>query len=128
MYCPVCFNDTLKLASNGVVRLTFDGKARNTSLFSYNLSKDNDETLYKKLRERVSEYFEWYGGFSNKKPIKLIEIFSSDFICSNRCRLGPDCNKIGVIDILFNKKEIQKILDEEANRLNIKLEFKIDKS
>ncbi len=45
MYCPVCFNDTLKIASSGVVKLSFNSKAKSTSQFFYNLAQDKDEDI-----------------------------------------------------------------------------------
>ena len=53
-FCPVCFNDTLKIASSGVVKLTFNGKAKATSQFFYNLTS---ETTEEKLKKAIIKSF-----------------------------------------------------------------------
>ena len=60
MYCPKCFNDTLKVASSGVVKLTFNGKAKATSQFYYNLAQDKKEEILKKLEDVIVDYFSYY--------------------------------------------------------------------
>ncbi len=60
MYCPKCFNDTLKLSSSGVAKLFFNGKSKSTSQFYYDLKKESYEDSLKKFSEKVDEYFNWY--------------------------------------------------------------------
>jgi hypothetical protein len=87
MYCPVCFQNTMKIRSNGVIKLAFNGKSRNTSLFTYNLQKETQEQLLAKLREKVVDFFSFYSEFNNKTPIKTFEAYSADFLCPPAARL-----------------------------------------
>jgi hypothetical protein len=87
MYCPVCFQNTLKIRSSGVIKLSFNGKSRNTSLFTYNLQKETQEQLDAKLREKIVDFFSFYAEFNNKTPIKVFELYSADFICTNTCKI-----------------------------------------
>lgn len=121
MYCPVCFQNTLKLRSNGVVKLSFNGKSRSTSLFTYNLNKDSQKDLESKLRERVVDFVSWYSEFQNKVPIKTIEAFSSDCQCSNNCKIDLVTTRVSVIGVLYSLKEIEKIISEEAQRYGIEV-------
>ena len=118
MYCPVCFNQTLKIASSGVVRVTFNQKSRNTNQFFYDLKKDKTSDLIKKFREVVVDYFSWYGTFQNKGAIKEVTLTSIDFVCSNGCKMNNSC-RMTVVDLVLNKEEIKKILDEEGKKFDI---------
>jgi len=121
MYCPVCFQNTLKLRSNGVVKLSFNGKSRNTSLFTYNLAKDSGAELALKLREKITEFMVWYNEFKNKPPVKTIEVFSSDCQCSNSCKIDLVNTRISVIGVMYSFKEIQHIMQEEGAKHGIEI-------
>ncbi len=121
MYCPVCFQNTLKLRSNGVVKLSFNGKSRNTSLFTYNLAKDSGADLALKLREKITEFMVWYNEFKNKPPVKTIEIFSSDCQCSNSCKIDLVNTRISVIGVMYSFREIQHIMQEEGAKHGIEI-------
>lgn len=121
MYCPVCFQNTLKLRSNGVVKLSFNGKSRNTSLFTYNLAKDSGADLALKLREKITEFMVWYNEFKNKPPVKTIEVFSSDCQCSNSCKIDLVNTRISVIGVMYSFKEIQHIMQEEGAKHGIEI-------
>lgn len=121
MYCPVCFQNTLKLRSNGVVKLSFNGKSRSTSLFTYNLNKDSQKDLESKLRERIVDFVSWYSEFQNKVPIKTIEAVSSDCQCSNNCKIDLVNTRVSVIGVLYSLKEIEKIISDEAQRFGIEV-------
>ena len=122
MYCPICFNDTLKLASSGVVKMTFNGKSKPTSQFFYNLAQDRDEDILKKLKEAIKDYFEYYSNFQNKDIIEHIECYSIDFKCENRCVININ-NKVNVIGLIFSFNELSEIANEVAKKyqLDIKL-------
>jgi hypothetical protein len=124
MYCPVCFNDTLKIASSGVVKLSFNGKAKATSQFFYNLTQDKDEEILEKLDDVVKDYFIYYSGFQNKDPIQYVEAYSIDFKCSNGCVINVT-NKVNVIGLLFSKKELQESLEKKATKYEIPLDLKL---
>ena len=121
MYCPECLNDTLKIRSSGVVKLSFDGLAKNTSQFTYNLKQDSNKRLKFKLREKVEEFCKWYSLFQNKSPLKKIEVFSADFECDNQCAIGLK-NRISVIGQIYFVEEVIKILKEEAEKYGIQVE------
>jgi hypothetical protein len=123
MYCPICFNDTLKVASSGVVKVTFNGKAKATSQFFYNLKQDKPQELLKKVRAVISEYFEWYATFQNKDPLNKIEMTSCDFLCSTGCKLNVT-HRLNIIDLIISKQDIIDMLETEATRFNIPLKLK----
>lgn len=122
MYCPKCFNDTLKISSSGVVKLTFNGKAKATSQFYYNLAEDDEHDIYDKLENVVKDYFSYYGNFQNKDPIKEVEAFSIDFKCSNGCVVDVN-NRVNVIGLIFNKSELKKALTTLAPKYDIPLQL-----
>jgi hypothetical protein len=121
MYCPVCLQNALKIKSNGVVKLTFNNKSRNTSLFTYNLQKDTPEQLQEKLRDRIEDFFKFYGGFSNKLPIKKFEAYSADFMCTNGCKLAMVKSKLTVIGMLFSANTVQRLLTEEGKKVDVEV-------
>lgn len=125
MYCPKCLNDTLKIKSNGVIKITFNGKHRDTSLFTFNFSKESDKKILGKLEQKIVEFLSWYSEFNNKSPLKNFEAFSNDFVCSQGCQMGVD-SKISVIGPVFGANEVYSILQTECEKYKLKLE--IDKS
>lgn len=124
MYCPVCLNDTLKIASSGVVKLSFNKKSRTTSQLFYNLKTEKEAELLNKFRTVVRDYFQFYSGFQNKDPIKEVTTYSSDFVCSTGCRLSHN-QQISVLGLLINKTELLQMLNEEASKFNIPIDPKI---
>ena len=123
MYCPICFNDTLKVASSGVVKVTFDGKAKSTSQFLYNLKQDKPQELLKKVRSVISEYFEWYATFQNKDAIKKVEMTSCDFKCSTGCKLNTS-HRLNIIGLIVSKDDVLDMLTSEGARFDIPLKLK----
>jgi hypothetical protein len=121
MYCPVCFQNTLKLRSTGVVKLSFNGKSRSTSLFTYNLAKESGADLALKLREKITDFMVWYSEFKNKPPVKTVEVFSSDCQCSNSCKIDLVNTRISVIGVMYSFKEIQFIMQEEGAKHGIEV-------
>ena len=119
MYCPVCFQDTLKIRSRGVLKLAFNDKARSNSLFTYNLQKDSPEELLHSLKEKIHEYMKWYSSFVNQKPIEKFEVYCGDFQCLNHCKIDMINNKFSVIGIIYSKEEVLKILEQEASQFNV---------
>lgn len=123
MYCPKCFNDTLKLSSSGVVKLTFNGKAKATSQFFYDLKNEKASDTYKKFKDVVEEYFDWYSGFANKEPLTDFKMYSSDFVCTNRCAIGGSV-QLSVIDLVVPKEIVLDTLKMVADRYNIPVKLK----
>jgi hypothetical protein len=122
MYCPVCFQNTMKIRSNGVVKLAFNGKSRNTSLYTYNLQKETHEQLLAKLREKVVDFFSFYSEFNNKSPIKNFEAYSADFLCTNNCKMDMISTKVSVVGVIYTPAEVKAILTEEGKKYGIPVE------
>jgi hypothetical protein len=122
MYCPSCFQNTLKIRSTGVVKLSFNGKSRNTSLFTYNLQKETQDQLEVKLREKIVDFFSFYSEFANKTPIKNFEVYSADFQCINNCKLDITSTKVSVVGIMFPQQKVKAILQEEGKKFGIEIE------
>lgn len=122
MYCPVCFQNTLKIRSNGVVKLAFNGKSRNNSLFTYNLQKETHEQLLAKLREKIVDWMSFYSEFNNKSPIKTFEAFSGDFVCTNNCKIDMLNTKVSVVNLIYTAAEVKALLKEEGQKYGIDIE------
>lgn len=122
MYCPVCFQDTMKVKSSGVIKLVFNGKSKNSSLYTYNLQKETQEQLLAKLREKIVDFFSFYSKFNNKSPIKKFEAYSADFICTNSCQIGTINTKLSIIGVIYTHKEVKNLLQEEGDKFGIGIE------
>lgn len=121
MYCPVCFQNTMKVRSNGVIKVAFNGKSRNTSLFTYNLQKESQDQLNAKLREKIIDFFTFYADFNNKEPIKTFEAYSSDFLCTDGCKIDVINTKVSVIGIIYSPNLVKQILQEEGGKFGIQI-------
>ncbi len=121
MYCPVCFQNTLKIRSTGVVKLSFNGKSRNNSLFTYNLQKETHEQLLSKLREKIVDFFSFYSEFANKDPIKTFEAYSSDFMCTTGCKIDVINTKVSTVNLIYTGQEVMQILQEEGKKFGIQI-------
>ncbi|HXH32275.1 MAG TPA: hypothetical protein VNJ01_15855 [Bacteriovoracaceae bacterium] len=119
MYCPICFQNTLKIRSNGVIKLAFNGKAKNSSLYTYNLQKETHEQLLLKLREKIEDFMSFYSDFANKEAIKKLEIYSADFVCVNDCKIDMMSTKVSVIGLVYSVPEVKAILAEEGKKYGI---------
>jgi hypothetical protein len=122
MYCPVCFQNTLKIRSSGVIKLAFNGKSRNNSLFTYNLQKETHEQLLAKLREKIVDWMSFYSEFANKTPIKTFEAFSADFLCINNCKIDILNTKVSVVNLVYTPQEVKTMLKEEGKKFGIDVE------
>ncbi len=122
MYCPVCFQNTLKMRSSGVVKLAFNGKSRNNSLFTYNLQKETHEQLLAKLREKIVDWMSFYSEFNNKSPIKTFEAYSGDFVCTNSCKIDMLNTKVSVVNLIYPAAEVKALLKEEGQKYGIEIE------
>ena len=123
MYCPVCFQNTMKIKSSGVVKLAFNGKSKSSSLFTYNLQKETQEQLLAKLSERVEDFFKFYSEFNNKVPIKTIEVYASDFLCTANCKIDLVHTKVSVIGVMFSVHEIRSVLEELGGKFGIDIDL-----
>lgn len=116
----------MKIRSNGVVKLSFNGKSRNTSLFTYNLQKETHEQLISKLKEKVVDFFSFYSEFNNKTPIKVFEAYSSDFQCVSGCKIDMMSTKVSVVNIIYSAAEVRALLKVEGDKFGIEIEAAIN--
>lgn len=123
MYCPVCFNQTLKIASSGVVKVTFNNKARNTSQFFYDLKRDRGQDIDEKFRKVVIEYFSWYSSFQNKTTIDDVQLTTIDFVCTSGCKMTLN-NRMSAVDLVIMKETVNRIVSEEAAKFKIPVALK----
>lgn len=112
----------MKIRSNGVVKLAFNGKSRATSLFTYNLQKETDEQLEAKLREKIVDFFVFYKDLSNKSPIKNFEAYSADFICTNSCKIDMMSTKVSVVGVIYPVMKVRAMLNEEGKKFGIEID------
>lgn len=127
MYCPKCLNDTLKVASSGVVKLTFNGKSKSTSQFFYNLSQDTEQEILEKLENVLEDYFKYYSNFQNQSLIDSIEATSIDFKCSQGCILTVS-HKVNVISLIFTMDNLKALATKQALKYNVPLKLKDTRS
>lgn len=112
----------MKIRSSGVVKLSFNGKSRNNSLFTYNLQKETTEQLNAKLREKIVDFFSFYSEFNNKTPIKNFEAYSADFVCTNTCKIDVMSTKVSVVGIVYPVPLVRSMLQEEGKKFGIDIE------
>jgi hypothetical protein len=112
----------MKIRSSGVIKLSFNGKSRNTSLYTYNLQKESQEQLEAKLREKIVDFFSFYSEFNNKTPIKNFEAYSADFMCTNSCKIDMMSTKVSVIGIVYPVPMLKAMLQEEGKKFGILIE------
>lgn len=116
----------MKIRSSGVIKLSFNGKSRNTSLFTYNLQKETQEQLEAKLREKIVDFFSFYSEFQNKAPIKNFEAYSADFLCTNSCKIDMMNTKVSVVGIVYPPATVKAILQQEGKKFGIDIEMNLN--
>lgn len=115
MYCPVCFHDTLKLASSGVVKVSFNGKSKSTSQFFYNIVTDTNDELGQKFQTVVKDYFSYYSNFQNQSIIDSMQLYSNDFKCSAGCTLNIN-HKVNILGLVLPKELVVPIVEKMSTR------------
>ncbi len=124
MYCPKCFNNTLKICSKGVINIAINGKQMDAGRFLFNFETQEKAKQFKPaLKAKVEEFFKWYSNFQNKEPVNLVAIDTSDMACEEGCAISAK-SKFSIIDVLLTKAELKEVLDSEAERWGI--EIKLD--
>lgn len=123
MYCPVCFNAGLALNSRGLIKLSFNGKQKDTSRTLYNVQKESSEVIKKNIKDKIEEFFKWYSTMQNKDPMKEIEIYTIDFTCVNKCNI-PLSAHISVIGTVITQKEVIAYANELGAKYNIPVSLK----
>jgi len=121
-YCPLCFNDTLTIKEQGKVDIYINSKHRDTGRFLFNLDNQDSDDLQEILREKLKDFFKWYGSFNNKEIITKIDIVSTDFICESGCIIPSDF-KPSIIDVLVPQEEYNEMVRSLAKQFEIKLEI-----
>ncbi len=76
-----------------------------------------------KLNERVEDFFKFYSEFNNKVPIKTIEVYASDFLCTANCKIDLVHTKVSVIGVLFSVHEIRSVLVELGEKFGIEIDL-----
>lgn len=104
--------------------MTFNGKAKSTSQFFYNLSQDKPQEIIDKLEKTIADYFSYYSNFQNKTPIQTIEAFSIDFKCENKCVINVS-HKVNVIGLVFTQEELVKTIQKMATKYSIPIDAKL---
>lgn len=112
----------MKVKSNGVIKLAFNGKSKNSSLYTYNLQKETQEQLLAKLKEKVVDFFSFYSEFNNKSPIKNFEAYSADFLCTNNCKMDMINTKVSIVGVIYTVGEVKKLLQDEGDKFGIVIE------
>lgn len=126
MYCPVCFNSTLLPASNGVIKVTFNGKSKATSQLFYNTAEESAEDIYEKVRLVAQDYFCWYSEFQNQDTITNVSFYSADFVCKNKCKLTNQ-HRLNMVGTFLDPKLIYEIINTEGKKFNIKIDLNLEK-
>ncbi len=123
MYCPKCFNNSLRICSKGVINIAINGKQMDAGRFLFNLETDDKAKQFKPaLKSKVQEFFKWYSNFQNKEPVNIVAIDTSDMVCEEGCVITAK-SKFSIIDVLLTKSELLELLDQEANRWGIEIQI-----
>ena len=120
IYCPACFNHTCFLKESGKVTIFFDGKKKASGVFIFNIKEQRADQIYQVIKEKLEEYFIWYGEFKNKEPLKKIDLFSSDFLCEKGCTLN---NNLSVVGILISENKFKSLVHKLAKDYDVFLDF-----
>lgn len=124
MYCPVCLNDGLKINSKGILKLSFNGKQKDSSKVLYNLKKETTEQVYGNIKDKMEEFFKWYSTFNNKETIENVEIFTLDLTCTSKNCAMPFNSKISMIGMIIDQKKVKEFTEELGKKYNIKTNIK----
>ena len=112
MYCPVCFNDSLFLKSQGVVQVEINRFKMTTGKFLFNLGTMSESQLDKELSKKLEEYIKWNAQMMNPKDIASVHLYSYDFYCkANGCTIGSQ-NKISVVGLIYSEAVVRRILEQ----------------
>lgn len=125
MHCPKCFNDSLRMASRGIVHITVNGMQKDNGRFLYNCEKQTTEEIGESFKAKLEEFFKWYSTFQNKDPIKVVQIVSSDFSCEEKCKLNIT-QKFSILDILIPYEQTEKIIKELGKIYNMEIQLNAD--
>jgi hypothetical protein len=125
MYCPACFGRTLSLKKHGVIHTVINGKKMDTGRFLFNDLKDTKEDRLRELKKKIEDFFKWYSSFQNKEPIQSFGLYSSDFVCSNDCKI-PINSRISIIGLIFKAEDVKKVIEGLAEKYGMETNLDID--
>jgi hypothetical protein len=126
MYCPVCFNDSLFIKSQGVVHVEINKFKMTTGKFLFNLTGQDIATLDEELSKKIEEYVRWNAGMMNPKDIASVNLYSMDFFCkANSCMIGPN-HKLSVIGLIYTPEGVHKILSKICKKHNASISSDLD--
>jgi hypothetical protein len=123
MYCPICFNNTLKVSSRGVVHLVINGKKMDSGRFLFNFDDMTKDEILQSFIEKLESFFKWYSNFNNQDPIAVVELYTNDISCMDSCKI-PIGHFVSVIDLLIDKKTLKELLNEQADKYQLTIEVK----
>lgn len=121
-YCPKCFNNSVKIKKNGIFHVNINGIQMDAGRILFNLKKDQ-KFVKEDLKAKIREFFEWYSGFYNKKPIEKITLHTNDFECVKGCYVGV--NQFSIVHHLLTAQEVLDILNEVSAKHPLKIELDI---
>ena len=123
MYCPICFNNTLKVSSRGVVHLVINGKKMDSGRFLFNFDDMTKKEILQNFVDKLESFFKWYSNFNNKEPIAVVELYTNEVSCMDSCKI-PIGHFVSVIDLLIEKRTLTELLDQQAKKYNLSIEIK----
>ena len=125
MYCPKCLSNTLFLKEQGTVRIHINKLGRDSSLFFFDLNKENRSDIERKIDDKIDELCKWYSGFKNIEEIHNTAIFSSDFACSNGC-VYATVQRLSVIGLLITQNVFIDLIKKNAQKYNIPVSIRLE--
>ena len=126
MFCPLCLNYSLHLATRGVATMIVNEKTISNGSFFFNVNhKHHEKSITENVAEKCELFFKLYSGFNNKEIIRTINLFSSDLICQALCELEGSA-RISVIDILIPRKQLIDIAYREGKKYDMEFDLIFD--
>ena len=123
MYCPVCFNHSLALSTQGVIQVVINGRQRDSGRFLFSLALKERNKILPAFKDKAEEFFQWYSEFVNKKPIQKVELLTPDMKCENSCRL-PSQTYFSIIDLIIPQTEVTQTIEDLGLKYDIKVKLK----
>lgn len=100
-------------------------KKMDTGRFLFNRTKQSSDEVFSELTKKLDEYFRWYASFNNAEPIHKLLIFSSDFSCSNECKI-PMNSAISALGNLIDKAKATALVKELADKHKLEIDSSLE--
>lgn len=127
LYCPSCLNQTLDLNRKGVIHISINNIQMETGRILFNQDREEEEEIFNNCLKKIEDYFKWYRSFKNKEPIKKLQIMSSDFYCSNGCKI-PMNMRFTIVGLLVPPEKVHEAISELAEKYGIPIDFTIEEA